>query len=102
MGGCDKFVAGVWILGVGRLVIWDASATIEPPMSSQLASPEANLQIELWSALMGMASSFGLLRRAECSSTIWHKTSVSCVLLSIDQEILGLTSLPKPGKLRVS
>ena len=41
-------------------------------MSSQLASPEANLHIELWSALMGMASSFGQLRRAESSSTICH------------------------------
>ena len=59
-------------VGVGRPMIWVARATIEPPMSSQLASPEANLHIELWSAFIGMASSFGQLRRAESSSTIWH------------------------------
>ena len=67
-------------VGVGRPMIRIARATIEPPTSSQLASPEANLHIELWSALMGMASSFGQLRRAESSSTIWHviQSLMSC------------------------
>ena len=59
-------------VGRGRPMIRVARATIEPPISSQLASPEANLHIELWSALMGIASSFGQFRRAESSSTIWH------------------------------
>ena len=44
--GCGNFEAGGLILssvGWGRPMICVARATVEPPMSSQLASPEANL-----------------------------------------------------------